>query len=749
MHSFNSRLVQLSPPTTPHSLHDAYSSVYKPKWVTPVERGDLRSASQSRDYFIARIHGNAEHPETLAVDINDYQALANDGDYLDFILHLFQSRSCLFFGFSFLDPAIRHVLELHAAKHGPVFRELHTALIPMHQPDLANQLRAVNIQVIEYDDSNAHADAWKAIRQLRDTWAASAHRPPSIDPTFGRGALHRFLAFTHTQASMRPHVQPITDIARDGLVASLVSSAGGSISEGTVRKRVASLLGLSLAEAGHLVTTSLDRLVGHDCARRTGSTVMWTGPEDFSVDRDLDELTDSVVHRMRVRYGVRAAPQDRRAAKAVIEHVLLTRAWDLGAHFASGQSGANASTGSIVQSSLSSLQTLDQPKHERQLGGAVQGLLDAPDNNDAELLTRLGRIAFGVQLVLASPRQTLFHQYALPQTVYLDTNVLLPKITDGHPLEPAYSSVIRQLTSAARHAGAALSIAVGDQFLNEIIAHRDRAIEMVERGGLEDSDALRRHIQFYSAVNTNVFVGAYGTALAETGRSQRFSNFLEVIAPYQNEAQLAEHLQQNGIQTVTMSSRRHEYNADFVSILNPLKDGYDNVDRAKASVLIEHEAAQITQLRLDADNNIASVFVTADGKLRRAVVLAPELRPMSRMLLSHLGLIALTDVVVGIGGGDAGSLARMLWLSTDTNRDRSLVEYFVNLGLRKYDENMSRDLQSLAEKCAEDATNEATLQKLDLSMASKDIEQTAKFLDRFEDRFYKSWDEAIKRRLGE
>ena len=732
-----------------HSLHDAHSNVFR-KWVTPVERGDLRSASQSRDYFIARIHGNAEHPETLAVDINDYHALSNDDDYLDFVLHLFQTRSCLFFGFSFLDPAIGHVLNLHATKHGPVFQELHTALIPTHQPTLANQLRAVNIQVIEYDPFNDHADAWRAIRHLHDTWASSAQPArPSIDPTFGRGALHRFLAFTHTQASIRPHAQPITDIARDGLVASLVSSAEKSVSEGTLRKRVASLLGLSLAQAGQVVTTSLDRLVGRDCARRTGSTVAWTGPEEASVERDLDQLTNSVLHRMRVRYGVPATHQDRRAAKAVLEHVLMTRAWDLGAQFASGQSGANASTRTIVESSLYRLPSPDQPTNGRQLGGAVQGLLDAPETKDADILTRLSRVAFGVQLVLASPRQTLFHQYALPRTVYLDASVLLPTITHGHPLEPAYSSAIRQLTTAARHAGTALSVSVGDQFLNEIIAHRDRAVDMVERGGLEDPDALRRHIQFYSAVNTNVFVGAYGTALAETGRSPRFSAFLDVIAPYRNEVQLAEHLQQNGIQTVVMGPSKSEHNVEFVSILNPLKEAYGDVDRDKASILIEHEAEQITQLKIDAENDIGSVFVTADGKLRRAVVLAPELRPMSRMLLSHLGLIALTDVVVGIGGSDAGSLARMMWLSTDTNEDQGLVEYFINLGLRKYNENMSSDLQSLAEKCAEDARNEATLQKLDLSMATKDIEQTAKFLDRFEDRFYRSWDEAIRRRLGE
>ena len=195
------------------SLHHACSKVFR-KWVTPVERGNLRSGSQSRDYFIARIHGAAEHPTSMAVDSNDYERLGQEGDYLDFLLNFLRTRSCLFFGFSFLDPAIRHVLDIYAQRDGPIFDKLHSALVPVGQEELVQQLHEVNIEVIEYNPANDHADPWRAFRQLHDSTSSPSPVPaPSIDPTFGHGPLHHFLAFTYAQTLIRPHAQPITDIA--------------------------------------------------------------------------------------------------------------------------------------------------------------------------------------------------------------------------------------------------------------------------------------------------------------------------------------------------------------------------------------------------------------------------------------------------------------------------------------------------------------------------------------------------------
>ena len=730
------------------SLHHAYSQVFG-KWVTPIERDNLRAGSHSREYFIARIHGSADNPTSMAVDVADYDNLSKNDDYLDFVLSLLQTRSCFFFGFSFLDPAIRHVLSIHADRHGPTFRRIHLALIPSGQTDLRQQLHAVNIDVLEYDSSDGHLQAWRAIRTLADSYSTDAFRPvPSIDPTFGHSALHHFLAFTDAQARTRQYAQPITEIARDGLIASLVSSPSQSVSEELLRDKAATLLGLSSEEARRVVTTSLDRLATRDCVTRNGSQVTWIGPTTFGVDRDLQQLADNVVHRMQVRYGARATPKDRQAALILIENVLLTRAWDIAAQFARGASGFSANARDIIDETLNRLPTAERPTHGSQLCGSLQGLLHKPENRDAEILTRLGRVAFGVQLVLASPRQTLFHQYALPRSVYLDASVLLPTIVPGHPLETTYTQVITRLAAAVRQTGLTFFICVGHQFLNEIVAHRERSIEMVEAGNLEDPEALRRHIQYHSAISTNVFVGAYGTTVATDSKPPTFAEFLDSIAPYTDETQLTRYLDEKGIKTIKMNIK-NQFSQEYLSIRNRLETAYETIDRRKSAILVEHEAQQLTQLKVDVDAGISSVFVTADGKLRRAVASVVELRGLSGSLLSHLGLVALADVIAGIDGTDAVSLARLMWLTADTGEEKELVEYFVTLGLRKYDENMSADLQSLAERCAAEAAAEAKAQKLDLSSATKQPDKKNRFLDRFENHFYEYWDEAIRRRQRE
>ena len=602
-----------------------------------------------------------------------------------------------------------------------------------------------NIETLEYRPTNEHADAWRAIRQAADSHVASDSASRSVvDPTFGYGSLHRFFAFVHTQAAMRSVAHPIVEIAQDGLVASCISASLEAVDEDVVGAEVASLLRLSRAEAQNVVVASTGRLVARGNVTRHNSTLRWVGSRQSSVDRDLDQLTKDVTHRMQVEHGVPATGRDQRATKALLENVLMTRAWDLGAQLAGGNSSWTTDTGRIIANALTSLRRSEQPTNAAPLSRALRGLLRNPDDQEAELLTRLGRAAFGVQLVLASPRHALFHQHALPRVVYLDSNVLMPTITVGHPFEPVYRGVVARLSKAAQQAGTRVTIAVGQQFLNEIVTHRKGAIDMVRAGGLENADDLRRHILFHSAVNTNVFVGAYAATMGLNGTLPTFDEFLRDAAPYESEQQLATHLKRKGIHSVAMEFR-DEHNRDFVSVLNPLKDAYYEVEREKATVLIDHEAQQMTQLSVDARSGVTSVFVTADRRLRRAVALADELRPMLGLLVSQQGLVALVDVMVGLES-DAGSLARMMWLSTDTDEKRELVEYFVNLGLRRYDEHLASELQVLAEQCADDAEQEARAEKLDLSKTGDEIERVARFLDRCENRFYERWDEAIRRR---
>jgi hypothetical protein len=730
-----------------HSLHDACAKG-RGRWVEPVERGALRSASLSRDFFVARIHGGAERPQSMVVDAADYRLLYADADYLDFLLNILSARTCLFVGFSFLDPAIRHVLDIYADKFGPAYPALHLAVVPSDDNELNERLRHLNIQTAQYDPTDHHAELWRAFRLAFDAHRTATGRPEPgrITATFGHGPVHRFVAFAFAQTRLREQADPLAALAQDGLVASVIASQDkGVTSEEVVVGKVASALRLDGDQAQLVVSQSLDRLASRDQILRDGQTVAFMGSGDSELEEQLTRLARDVLDRMRVRDGVQGTDRDLQTAKRVIENVLMSRAWDIGAHYAGGSSGWTPDVRQLVRDALLEVAPESSPNSPQALENAIHALITAPDVQEAELLSSLGRAAFGIQLLLASPRQALFHRHALPRTLYLDASVLMPAITSGHPLRPAYMQVIRRMSDAAANARSRLSVSVGYQFLNEIVSHRRAAVDIVTEAKLESVENLRRHIQLHSALNTNVFVGAYGTVVGRSGSEISFDEFLATAAPFTTEEQLAAHLEGLGITTQYMDFRR-EHNAAYIEILNPLKQGYENVGAAKPGVLIEHEAQQLTQLVVDAQAGVSSLFVTADRRLRRILATQSGLRSLSGMTVSHIGLVALADVMVGLDA-DARSLARLVWAAPIGDEEKALFDYFVNLGLQRYDEGLAGELHALAQQSASEAIARAEVEQVRVfGDTPEDVARAAAFLDRFENRFYERWNEAIRRR---
>jgi hypothetical protein len=104
-------------------------------------------------------------------------------------------------------------------------------------------------------------------------------------------------------------------------------------------------------------------------------------------------------------------------------------------------------------------------------------MLRHPDRREETVLGELGRLSFGIELLLQSGRSAIYG-FALPEVVYLDSNVLMPAIVPGNPKRKAYLSAIQRLQEAASKSGGTLTVHISDDFLNEIISHRRRAIEI-------------------------------------------------------------------------------------------------------------------------------------------------------------------------------------------------------------------------------------------------------------------------------
>jgi len=722
-------------------------------WTMPVERNDgsLRGAALRRDYFIARIHGRAELPTSMIVDDHDYDELNRDSEYLDFVLEILRSRSCLFVGFSFVDPAISHVLDLYASKFAPTFPSLHAALIPDTATDLRQRLLAVNIEPLAYGAATDHADAWRALRIASEDRSTTVDlRASAVTTAVHETAnTHRFLAFAYSQSRTVNRDAAVVALVQDGLVAAVLSQLGGELAtEHDVIAEVGRVLRLAPNESSTIVSESLDRLSQTKHVAREDGKLL----HDFAPDRTLDEhlnaLVDGAMHRMRVRDQVRIAGNDRQAAREIIEALFVTRAWDFAAHYAGANTGFGSDLGRLVRIMV------DEQLKRRTLAGpgaleaALLDLFLAPEDREAAMLAEIGRVAFGLQLVLASPRQALFQRYALPQVVYLDANVLMPAIVSGHPLRPVYTDALRRLAEAARRASVDVEVVVGQQFLNEIVSHRAIAVQVADQLDLDNVSVLERHLLFYGATNVNVFIGAYASHVSREANPVRFRDFMAEYAPYTSEYQLARYLEQK--MDVTIADMRFfaSHHEQFTDLLSHLKQGYP--PGRKLAVVVEHEAQQLTQLRVDLLSGRRSVFITADNQLRRILQASAALHDVANVTMSDRGLVALVDVLVGIDT-DARSLTRLVWSSAYYGQEeRALYDYFIRLALRNYSEGMAKDMQDLARATAADSIQQVHRESVQLFGASgDDVVLSAKLIDRFGDRFFESWREVVDQKERE
>ena len=126
-------------------------------------------------------------------------------------------------------------------------------------------------------------------------------------------------------------------------------------------------------------------------------------------------------------------------------------------------------------------------------------------------------------------------------------------------------------------------------------------------------------------------------------------------------------------------------------------DKKGHIIRGKDKLLVRHEAEQLTRLALDEQTGLRSVFVTADERLRRALRRGERLRRFAGMTMARLGLVALVDVMVGLDT-DSRSLVRLIWASPHTSDQARLLEYFVRMGLGKYEEGTATEMQEAAKR---------------------------------------------------
>jgi hypothetical protein len=741
------------------SQHAAYSLI-KHQFPRPIEREgtSMLAGSEITSFYIARIHGNADAPRSMVLYPSSYNALKGDDTYQDFLLSLFKSRPCLFVGFSFVDPAIDLVLDTYQRKAKDLFKVPHAALLPAEADaqGLADRLSDLNIKAHFYDPADGHKALWKAFRRAN---ADSNKKPVDFKP---RGAtetpalvtFRRFLSFTYAQVKLSKDFQPLLEQAREGIIFGIIQESGQA---GATHEEIVSglrdALTLDQQEGAQLASEGTAQLFRERQIRVQNDRHFARGGRPSVLEQSLSALASGVLDRLKVQFDVSPSQSDAALIKDALEYVFMVRAWDLGAHYAGGGGGYGEDILSVVTNRLIRLARGDSAKRIESLAMACIDLLRFPSNQETVHLAEISRAAFSLQLVLASPRQSLFKSHALPQRIYFDASVLLPAIVPGHPFHTLYRETIDRLVKAATDSGVDCRLCVGLPFLNEIISHRERAVELAQTLKVDDPDALKRTALAFGAENLNVFIGGFSGIASSREKSKQkrisFHQFLRECAPYSTEAMLHTYLKRAGFEIVSMDFRQ-EHNAKFVRLFNGLLTGYekmkDDLIRGKERILVEHEAAQLVQIVVDAEASLRSVFVSNDRKLRRAAENEMNTKQHASNILPPQGFVGLVDIVVG-SRPDPRGLARLIWASSRRETDQILRDYLVKRALLEQDVAQAKASAEVIDEIIAEARAETKIKPVDLSDSGsvESVAEAVDFIDRFEDRFFEKMRKAIER----
>ena len=745
------------------ALHDAYDSLdFKPHTAEGANRaplhverndGSMQSAMRWKGFFIARIHGNAENPDSIVLATEHFEQLEGDGAYHDFLAYILRNFDSLWVGFSFTDPAINGVLSSIATRVPKPMPGTHIALLPQgHETALRSRLAELNIEVVTYDPADDHQALWDLFQEVHRL----ERRPAPLaarDLHKGASTLTRFLASSYARLSVPGEILPLREVVIEGIVSQLIADAGVDfVTPSSLFERLRPLVPLPADQ----LRTSLDRAL--EGLVKAGLCILLEGhiglakPLPNRLSEALDQLVTRISARLKVREGQNISGTDLLILRQGLDEVFFLRGFDLGAHFAAGVQGELPFEGwSDIALVLGGCFESLSPSLAAAMTRANVDLLRHPSADEAAMLCDLGRVSFAVELVLNNSNQTANLAQAQPDALYLDASVLMPAITEGHPFSGPYNAAIGRAQSST--SGRVLSVYAARDFLNEIVYHRRSALTAVEELHLYDKDVLRRHLTIYGPTNTNVYVAAFAKFAGPQGKPQHFQEFLDRVAPFNSEDELEAFLIKRGIITVSLAPRNSDEELRIAKVRNQLLFAYEERGsgslRPKAGVLVSHEARQLVRLAAERSAGRNPVFVTADRSLMRACSTG-SLSLYGKFLISERGLIQLVDLLFGLATTDKKAMARLIWgveLGDDQERLRS---YLIDSALRKYDDALTMASWKVIDEISKKAADTARREKISLRFKDpSDAAKTAKFLDDFEDEFYASMKEVIEREREE
>jgi len=703
-----------------------------------VNLGDptMNAAPYEESFYIARVHGRVEVPASMVLSRSHYEKLYQNTAYVDFLRHLFCTRSLMFLGFSFLDPAIQMVLRAIREQVGAIHSGRHIALVSADsEAEFLAELNRHNIRAVTYSPDNAHAALWDALATFKAKKNAdqSATRAPLADAfAYAR----KYFAAALTRRKMTSHMRPLKQAVAEGMVLEMILAAGtGGISRDQMAQHLSEQLNLTLAASTQLLDSSLQGLAVDSVYQVDDSGTFRAARADSTQSNlrtSVALLADGATNRFVVRENGTDTPLIRDTLARCFEYLVLRRGWDMGAAYAAHRPPQAITVEETIGRLLSDKGVNGDPA--RKLIRAIEGVLLNPSDAEAGVLAELGRLAFALELVRQSPQDTLFSSQVLPNRIYLDANVLMPAIVEGHPFNSLYSAAMEKLLTASATTSSGLEVCAYFGFLNEVVSHRRLAEDDISRYGARASEYIERDVRLYGSANMNVFVAGFARTLM-TGETISFDEYLRRFAPYRTEFELAKWLKARGLH-VLEQSHMLDGAAEYPAILHHFESMFadDIASKTRTATLVAHDAIQIAKLRGDVNRGERAVLVTADRRIRDAVAYS-DFPHIGSAMLSGVGLVQMIDLLIS-AIGDERSIANLLWSTRASNPAEKVRRYLVDIALKEYDAALAMNMESIIRELTEDIVfaierDEAAKDRTDGTELS-----LSKYVEAFEPKFY-------------
>lgn len=686
------------------SVHDAFAV------ATGIAARDYRFGDQSfkqaqwdENFFVARIHGAIEIPESVVLSEQQFQELLKSDVYADLLGAMFMRRNLLFIGFSFYDPAIRHVLSELNKKVGAAPPGRHMALIPFNvQSEFLQRANRLNIEIVQYDPANDHEALWAGMaKYVQESGPTADHVMPTGPLPFD--STKRFLAACYARAKTSHGSMALRTAVIEGIISAILQEAAPhAITRRELVEKIRVVIGLHGKPALAIVDDALKSLCEAGLSRKhkqdtgRGVAFSWISaptPKD-SLANAMDVLKTSLRNRAFLQEGWTISAEVETAIHDFFSQIIIRRGWDLGAAFAASRVPEGVAIEALLRECTTGLRTFDQQR----LLVVCQSMFQRPSYEEAAILGDLGRVSFALELAFQSPRSVLLHKAILPRRLYFDASVVLPMLVDGHPLSAAYVGSIDKLQAAATRAAVGIEFNICTAYLNEVISHRANALAYSEQVGAQFADVVRSDALYHGVSNVNVFVGGYANWIINHEHIT-FAEYLRRCAPYETETELGQWLVKKGFKVVNaVKGPKYGY---LYSLLESAYSG--SLARGKGPILIEHDAMQLSMLAEEGEKSESTLFVTADRKLQSAVANC-KYPWIADMMISHVALVQFIELLIG-GVADGAALTELLWNSRVSDGSQAIRSFFIALGLEQYDDGMAMAMPEIVDQFSETASS--------------------------------------------